>query len=164
MRLHAVAHHDWAAYRGPEEADDRVFWSSAFVGGLTPGDCPSLPNAIMGSFPSLGIHPLLPFILKHFGYASTDAHHPARALLLHNCEREWVWLVSNAFMSEVSINQREFVQPSKVLAYLERVIVGLRNVSLHPLERNSPHVLWTFGSALELMQRASGAGTVTRRL
>ena len=130
MRLHsiAVAHHDWAAYRGPDEADNRVFRSPAFVGGLTPGDLSSLPNAIIGSFPYLDIHPLLPFILKHFGYACADAHHPARALLQHNCEREWAWFVCNAFMSEVSINRRVFVQPPKVLAYLESVIVGLPNL------------------------------------
>ena len=67
-------------------------------------------------------------------------------------------------MSEVGINRRVFVQPSKVLAYLERVIVGLSNVSLHWHERNSPHVLWTFGSVLELMQRASGGGTGTQCL
>ena len=78
MHLHAVAvaHHDWAAYRGPDEADDRVFRCSSFVGGLTPGDFPALPNAVMGPFPSLGIHPLLPFILKHFGYACADPRHP----------------------------------------------------------------------------------------
>ena len=57
MRLHfvAVAHHDWAAYRGPYEEDDRVFRSSAFVRGLTSGDFPLLPNAFMSSFPSLGV-------------------------------------------------------------------------------------------------------------
>ena len=135
MRLHfvAVAHHDRAAYRGPDEADDRVFRSSAFVRGLNSGDFPSLPNAVMSSFPSLGVHPLLPFILKHFGYACVDARHPARALLQHNVEREWAWSISNAFMSEVSINRRVFVQPSRVLAYLEGVFGDLPNVSLHPL-------------------------------
>ena len=72
--------------------------------------------------------------------------------------------MSNAFIGEVSINRRVFFQPSKVFAYLERVIVGLPNLSLHPFERNSPQVLWTFGSALELMKRVIGAGTGTQRL
>ena len=84
MRLHAVAvaHHDWAAYRGIDEADDRVFRSSTFVGALTLSDSTLLPT--MGSFSSPGIHPLLLFILKHFGCACTDGQHPARALPQHN--------------------------------------------------------------------------------
>ena len=166
MRLHAVAvaHNDWAAYRGPDEADDRVFRSSSFVGGLTPGDFPALLNAVIGSFPSLGIHPLLPFILKHFGYACADPCHPGRALLQHNCDREWAWSISSAFMCEISVNRRVFVQPSRLLAYLEWTIAGLPNLRLHPLERNSPHVVWTFSSALELMQRASAAGAGAQRL
>ena len=67
-------------------------------------------------------------------------------------------------MSEVSINRRVFVQPSRVLAYLEGVVEDLPNVSLHPLEPNSPHELWTFSSALELMHRASDASTGVHRL
>ena len=166
MPLHAVAvaHQDWAAYRGPVEADDRVFRSSSFVGGLTPGDFPSLPNAVMGSFPSMGIHPLRPFILKHFGYPCADTRHPGRALLQHNCDREWAWSISKAFMCEVSINRRVLVQPPRLLAYLERTIERLPNLRLHPFERNSSHVVWKFGSALVLMQRTSAAGAGAQRL
>ena len=130
MRLHEVAveNHDWAAYRAPDEPDDRVFRSSAFVGSLKPGHFPSLPNAVIDSFPSLRIHPFLHFILKHFLYACVDAHHPARDLSQHNYEREWAWSVANAFMTKATINRRVFVELSTVLAYLERVVVG------HPLQ------------------------------
>ena len=73
---------------------------------------------------------------------------------MYNVEKEWTWAVGNAFMNEVSIHGRVFVQPTGVLAHLGIVAWDLPIVSLHLLERSSLHVPWTCAFALELMHRA----------
>ena len=62
MRLYsvAVAHFDWSAYRAPVEEDGRVFLSASFERGLSVRDFPELPPSVRDSFPSVGVHPLLP--------------------------------------------------------------------------------------------------------
>ena len=74
--------------------------------------------------------------------------------LAHNFEREWAWALGNAFMAEVHINRRVFVQPIGVLAFLGRVAFDLPAVPLHPLEANAKHSMWSFASVLSLMHRA----------
>ena len=95
MRLHsiALAPHDWSAYRHASEADGRVLKSASFERGLSVGDFPTLPASIVEVFPSLGVHTLLPYALKHFGFACADPNHPAREALLSNAELEWAWSV-----------------------------------------------------------------------
>ena len=108
--------------------------------------------------PSLGVHLLLPYFLKHFGVACSDPSHPAFADLMYNVEREWAWALGNAFMNEVSIHGRVFVQPIEVLAYLGRVAWDLLSVPLHLLERSTRHVPWTYSFALGLMHQANEVG------
>ena len=160
MRLHhvAIAPHHWAAYRYSGEADGRVFRSAVFADGLSPRNFPPLPDAVGDALPSLGVHPLLPYALKHFGAACTDPRHPSYVNLMYNVEREWAWVVGNAFMNEVSIHGRVFAQPTGILAHLGRVAWNLPNVPLHPLERSSLHVPGTYAFALELMHRACDVG------
>ena len=142
MRLHAVgfAHHDWSAYRHPDEADGRIIPSAAFASGLSSGDFPVLPLDVRESFPSLGVHPLLPPVLKHFGFACADSQHPARSRLAYNCQREWAWSVCCAFMAEVHVNARVFLQPLQTVTHFERLVTSLPDASVHPSERGSSHV------------------------
>ena len=58
------------------------------------------------SLPSFGVHALLLYALKHFGFACSDPDHPAHADLAHNVEREWAWALGNAFMAEVYLPAR----------------------------------------------------------
>ena len=160
MRLHhvSIAPHDWAAYRHSGEADGHVFRSASFKEGLSPSDFPRLPEMVRVALPSLGVYPLLPYILKQFGVACADWTHPAYDDLIHNVEREWAWALGNAFLNEVSIHGRVFVQPTGVLAHLGRVAWSLPSIPLHPLERSTPHVPWNYAFVLELMHRAYAAG------
>ena len=66
MRLYsvAVAHFDWSAYRAAGEGDGRIFLSTAFERGLSVRDFPELLPSIRDSFPSVGVHPLLPRCLS----------------------------------------------------------------------------------------------------
>ena len=131
-----------------------MFRSSAFEQGLPPADFPALPEEIEGALPSLGANPLLSFALKHFGFACADREHPVHADLSYNFEREWAWSLGNALMTELRVTTRAFVQTPEVLAFLGRVAPGLPAVPLHPLEEGFQHVMWSFSSLLELMQRA----------
>ena len=160
MRLHhvAIAPHDWAAYRHSGEEVGRVFRSASFEGGLSPQDFPRLPAIVGETLPSFGVHPLLPYVLKHFGVACSDPSHPAFADLMYNFEREWAWALGNAFMNEVSIHGRVFFQPIEVLAYLGRLAWDLPSATLHPLERSTRHMPWTYSFALGLMHRANEVG------
>ena len=90
MRLFgiAVSPHDWATYRHREENDGRVFRSASLEQGITPRDFPELPEVVQESLPSFGVHALLPYALKHFGFACSDPNHPTHADLAHNVERE----------------------------------------------------------------------------
>ena len=157
MRLYAVgfAHHDWVAYRGENEADGRVVPSAALASSLAVRDFAVLPAGVRESFPFLGVHPLLPPILKHHGIACADRQYPAHSRLAFNYEREWAWSVCCAFMSEVCMNRRAFVQPKPTVAFVRRVASGLPDVALHPSEHSSAHVPWTFSHAIDLMGRTS---------
>ena len=77
MRIHqiALAPTDWSAYRHRDEEDGRVLPSASFSPGLSRGDFPELPVAVGESLPSLGVHPLLPYVVKHFGFACSDPRH-----------------------------------------------------------------------------------------
>ena len=165
MRLYGIAMspHSWATYRHCEEDDGRVFRSASFEQGITPKDFPELPKVVRESLPSFGVPALLPYALKHFGFACSDPDHPAHADLVHNVEREWAWAFCNAFMAEVHINRRVFVQPIGVLAFLGRVAFDLPVVPLHPLEANSKHSMWSFASVLSLMHRACQVPERTQR-
>ena len=66
-------------------------------------------------------------------------------------------------MSEVSLHGREFVQPDGGLYFLGRVAPSLPDVALHPLERDSPHVPWSYFSVLDLMHRAGEVAERSRR-
>ena len=59
MRLYAVgvAHHDWVAYRGDNEAHSRVVPSAVLASGLAVRDFAALPASMRESFPSLGYTP-----------------------------------------------------------------------------------------------------------
>ena len=83
---------------------------------------------------------------------------------MYNVEREWAWALGNAFMNEVSIHGRVFVQLIEVLSSLGRVAWDLPCVPLHPLERSTRHVPWTYAFVLELMHRACDAGERHLRL
>lgn len=98
---------------------------------------------------------MLPPILKLFGFRCKDLQHPSQTRLVFSYEREWAWAIFSPYMAEVCENARLFIQPSPTIAFLERVSPGLRSVSIHPSERASPHSLWTLGSVLEFMLRAS---------
>ena len=91
MRLYgiAVSPHDWATYRHCECDDGHVFRSASFEQGITQRDFPELPEAVQESLLSFGVQALLPYALKHFGFACSDPDHPAHADLVHNFEREW---------------------------------------------------------------------------
>ena len=156
MRLHAVSfsHRDWSTYRHREERDGRVVPSSAFASGLAPGDFAPLPTDIWDAFPSLGVHPLLPPVMEHFGFACADTQQPAHPQLAYNYGRKWAWSVCCAFMAEVHVNARVFLQPLDTIAFVERLAVGFPDASLHPSERGSCHVPWTFEHTVGLMVRA----------
>ena len=160
MRLHsiAVAHLDWAAYRRDDEKDGRVFRSACFEHGLSPADFPVLPAMVRDSFPSLGVHPLLPYVLKYFGYAFAEEIHPAYPTLVSHREREWAWSVCNAVSTELGVNGRVFVQSAATLDFLERVTPGLPRVSLNPSDRGYSHVVWTYAAVLDLLRRAGEVG------
>ena len=166
MRLHAIAvsPHAWATYRQCAEDDGRFFRSVSFEPGITAKDFPELHEAVREALPSLGVHALLPYALKHFGYACADPYHPAHSDLEQNFEREWAWSLGNAFMAEVRVNGRVFVQPIGVLASLERVASEIPAVPLHPLEQKSQHTMWSFTSVLSLMHRACQVTERTHRL
>ena len=91
MRLHGVpiSTHDWAVYRRSDEEDGRVFRASAFERVLSPGDFPPLPTVVREALPSLGVHPLLPYLPKHFAFICADPRHPAYTAVVFNLEREW---------------------------------------------------------------------------
>ena len=116
---------------------------------------PELPSSVRDSFPSVEVHPLLPPALKHFGFACADSAHPAHLRLAYNYEREWAWSLCSAYMTEVSIKERVFVQTCQIIAWIERLAPGLPNASLHPLEHHSTHLLWAFEAVVDLMVRAS---------
>ena len=153
MRLHSIylAPHDWSSYRQAGEVDGRVLRSALFERGLSTDDFPELPTSIREVFSSLGVHVLLAYALKHFGYACSDRHHPAHEVFIYNVEREWAWSVGNAFMNEVSVNARFFVQPGAVLCFLGRVAAELPDVPLHPHEHGTQHVPWSYSFVLDLM-------------
>ena len=157
MRLYsiAVAHHDWAAYRHEDEEDSRVFRSSAFAAGLGASDWAELSPSVKESLLSLGVHSLLPLTLQRFGFSCMDRHHPVHLRLVFNYEREWAWALCSAYMTEVCVNSRVFIQPTQTTAVLERVTSGLPNASIYPSERASTHGLWTFGAVVGFMLRAS---------
>ena len=157
MRLYsvAVAHFDWSAYPAAGEEDGCVFLSAAFERGLSVHDFPELPPSVRDSFPSVGVHPLLPPVQKHFGFACADSAHPAHPRLAYNYEREWDWSLCSAYMTEVSINERVFIQLCQTIAWIERLTPGLPTAFFHPLEHHSPHLLWAFEAVVDLMVRAS---------
>ena len=142
-------------YRRSEEENGRVFAPAAFEQWLSTGDFPLLPLTVRENFPSLGIHPLLPYVLKHFGYAAIDPVHPARALLLDNYEKEWAWSVGCAFMAEVCVQGRVFLQPDKTMTFLARLGPYLPLVPPHPLGRGLPPISWTLDSVVSLMTQVS---------
>ena len=144
----AVSPHNWATYRHREEDDGRVFRSAFFEQGITPSDFPELPEVVRESLPSFGVHALLPYASKNFGFACPNPDHPAHADLVQNVELEWSCALANAFMAEAHINRRVFVQPIGVLAFLGWVAFDLPVVPLHPLEANSKHSMWSFASVL----------------
>ena len=80
-----------------------------------------LPLNVRETFPSLGIHPLLLYVLKHFGYAAIYPGHPAGALLLKDFEKEWTWSIGSACMAEVCVQGRVFLQPDKTVTCLARL-------------------------------------------
>lgn len=84
MRLHSVgfAHYDWSGYRLENEAS-----------GLSAGYFPPLPSIVRDRLPSVGIHPLLPPVLKHFWFICADLPHPTYSRLAVNYECEWAWSV-----------------------------------------------------------------------
>ena len=90
MRIHsiAVAHLDRSAYRRADEKDGRMFRSACFEHGMSQADFPALPAMVRDSFPPLGAHPLLPYVLKYFGYTFAEEGHPAYPKRLSKCERE----------------------------------------------------------------------------
>ena len=137
MRIHsiAVAHIDWSAYRRTDDKDGRVFRSACFEHGLSPVDFPAVPAMVRASFPSLGVHPLLPYVLKYFGYAFAEEGHPAHLTLVSNCEREWAWSVCNAVSTELGVNGRVFVQSAATLEFLGTMTPKLPRVSLTPPTR-----------------------------
>ena len=132
-----------------------MFRSSAFPSGLVASDFAELPPSVKESLPSLGVHPLLPPTLTHFGFSCMDRQHPVHPRLVFNYEREWAWALCSAYMAEVCVNSRIFIQPTQTIAFLERVTPGIPNASIHPSERASPHELWTFGAVVGFMLRAS---------
>ena len=151
----AVAHLDCLAYRAAGEEDGGVFLSAAFERSLSVRDSPELRPSVRDSIPFVGVHPLLPPVLKHFGFACADSVHPAHPRLAYNYEREWAWSLCSAYMTEVSVSERVFIQPCQTIAWIEPLAPGLPNASLHPSERHSPQRLWAFEAVVDLMLRAS---------
>lgn len=127
MHLHgvALAPHDWAVHRRSDEEDGRVLRASSFEKGLSIREFPPLPVILIEGLPSQGVHSLLPFILKHFGFLCTDSRHPVCADVIYNLEREWAWSLGNALMNEVSVQERLYVQPPEVLQCSWRVAADL---------------------------------------
>ena len=158
MRIHsiAVARLDWSAYRRADEKDGSVF--RCFEHGLSPADFPALPAMVRDSFPSLGVHPLLPYVLTYFGYAFAEECHPAYPALVSHCKREWAWSVCNAVSTELGVNGRVFVQSAATLDSLGRVTPELPKVSLNPSDQGSTHVVWTYAAVLDLLRRAGEVG------
>lgn len=66
------------------------------------------------AFPSLEVHPLPPYALKHFEFASGDPNDMAYADLAYKFERESAWSLGNVFMSEVSDSGSVSIQHCKV--------------------------------------------------
>ena len=61
----------------PKEEVGRVFLSAAISPGLSRSDFPELPAVVGEALPSLGVNPLLPYALKHLGFACVDPKHSA---------------------------------------------------------------------------------------
>ena len=156
MRIHqiALASTDWSGYWHRDEEDGRVFLSASFSPGLSRGDFPELPVAIGGSLPSLGVHPLLPYVVKHFGFACSDPRHLVYEDLVYSLEQEWAWCLCGAYMNEVWLHGRAFVPPVEVLSFLGRLAPTLPDGPFHPVERGSPPVPLSYSSVLDLMHRA----------
>ena len=114
----ALSPNDWSAYCHTEDENARVFPSAAFSPGLLRSDFPVLPAAVGEALLSLRVHLLLPYALKHFGFACRDPKHPAYADLVYNFEGKWAYSLCNAFMIQVSLHGRAFVQPLGVLSFL----------------------------------------------
>ena len=72
----AVTHLYWPAYRRADEKDGRVFRSSCSEHGMSPSSFPKLPKVVRDSFSSLRVHPLVPCVLKYFGFAFAGKDHP----------------------------------------------------------------------------------------
>ena len=96
-------------------------------------------------------YPLLPPVMKHFGFACADLQHPAHPRLTYNYEREWAWSVCCAFMTEKYVAARAFLQPSHLVAYLQPLVTKLPDATMHLSERSSSHVPWIFERAVGLM-------------
>lgn len=156
----ALALNDWSAYRHTDDEDSPVFLSAAFSSRFSRSHFPELQAVVGEALPSLGVHPLLPSTLKHFGFACGDTKRPAYGDLVCNFKREWAWSLCIAFMSEVSQHRRTFVQPVGLPSSLGRVASSLPDVPLHHLDHGSPHVPWSHSSVLYLMH---SAGAVPER-
>lgn len=165
-RMHSIvmAHCDWSVYRRDDEKDRRVFRSACFERGLSTADFPFLPPVVRDSFPSLGVYPILPYVLKIFGSAVVHPDHPASECLSYNCERDWAWSVCNAVSTKMGVNSRVFLQPASVLDFLRRVTPELPSVSLNPSDRDTTHVVWTYTGILDLLRRAGKVGEHTHCL
>ena len=165
MRLHdvAITPPDWTVHRRSDKEYGRVFRASTVENGPSPGYFPPLPAVVREALPSLGVHTLLPFVLKHFSIVCADPQHPAYVDVMYNLEREWAWSLGNPLMNEVSVQNRVFVQPPEMLAFLGKVAADLLRVPLHPLERISTYVSWSGAAVLQLMHHADAVLERNRR-
>lgn len=106
------------------------------------------------AFPFLGVHPLLLYVLRRFGYAVVDPGHPARPLFMDNCEKECAWYLGSAIMAKVGGNGRVYLQPCRTVAFLARLAPSLPIVPPHPLERDPVYTPWTLRVVMSLMIQA----------
>ena len=109
------------------------------------------------------MHVLLPYVVKHFGFACSDPRHPVYDELVYDFEREWAWCLCSAYMNEVWLHGRAFVQPVEVPSFLGRLAPTLPDVPFHPSERCSPPIPWSCSSVLDLMHHAVAVPERNRR-